>query len=134
MAAWGGFGAPKTPAPQYGFGQVQAAPAPPPPEASAALPAGSDSISCVGFSPDSAHVSAASWDGTVRLYSLQRGANGAPAALTPARESPNVGAPILDAKWEPTSGQSIYTGDCSGTLKRWDIATNTGADIGKVRY
>lgn len=137
MSAWPGLDAAlKTPAPAYGGGfggQVAAAPAALA-EVTVTLPANSDSISCVGFSPDSKHVSAASWDGIVRLYRLDRdGSTGAPLALTPARESPNVGAPILDAKWEPTSGQSMYTGDCNGMLKRWDIATNTGVDMGKVR-
>ncbi len=126
---------PKTPAPAYGggFGSSLGVSSAPAPEVSATLPPGSDSISCVGFSPDSQHVSAASWDGTVRIFSLVRGANGAPQSLTPARESPNVGAPILDAKWE-SSGQSMFTGDCNGSLKRWDIATNSGTEMGKVRH
>ncbi len=125
--------APKTPAPAYGggFGSSLGASSAPAPEVSATLPPGSDSISCVGFSPDSQHVSAASWDGTVRVFSLVRGANGVPQSLSPARESPNVGAPILDAKWE-SSGQSMFTGDCNGSLKRWDIATNSGTEMGKV--
>jgi hypothetical protein len=140
----GGFGAASAPAAAFGvgggggfgaLGGFGAAAAVDADTAHATLPADADSISSVGFSPDSKYASASSWDGKVYVYTVTRNNMGAPSQLSPALTSPVLDGPLLDHDW--ISAGHIVAAGCGPNagkkvLKMWDLQTNQASAIGQV--
>ena len=79
----------------------------------------SDVISSVAFSPDGERLLTASWDGTARVWNVERG------------EQINLfahGPRIANARFSP-DGRSVLTGDEPGTARLWD--TDSGLLVQK---
>lgn len=80
-----------------------------------------DSVSALAFSPAAASSNflvAASWNGGVRVWNMDRSQGAIPVA-----EQANP-APLLDCSWS-RDGQAIFTASTDNCAKKWDITSNT---------
>ncbi|KAL7738406.1 hypothetical protein ACLKA6_006722 [Drosophila palustris] len=78
----------------------------------------SDSISALEFSPaPSNFLCAASWDQTVRIWSVEM------SGVTTPKISCNVRAPAMDVSWSDDCGK-IYLCTSGGEVIQWDLQSN----------